>query len=212
MTDLTKAIPSNPWVKEETRYSRPEYILDVPAFAAALAAQLGGTVEATESGFAGSARIRVGELCLYVRTEHGAKFGRVEIHSGAPEATDKLHYSERPSFPSGSFDTARPLDRLAADIRRRIIEPAAEPTAKAKAKLEANNGHRAQLEAAAAELRAAFPTVQITIRDGTSVTQADVYYSRDGAHLSGRLNADGSLNVERIWGADTVQLFKALGL
>ena len=204
--------PANPFIKASDRYSRTEYYLDFESFAPALAKALGGTVADVEAGTIGSARLRVADLTLYIRPEFGAKFGRVEIMSGQPEPEKLIHYSDRPSFPSGSFDTGRALDKLAADIQRRIIAAAAAPAATLKARIEKTQSHRAKLEAAARELNAQFPAVQITVKDGTGVTHADVYYNHAGAYLYGRLNADGSLYVDRISGADPVKLFQALGL
>lgn len=175
-----------------------EMSLDTPRLVADLAKALGATVKPDEMAASefSPGTIIIGEMSIYVRSEHGAKKGRARISIGAPELARKLSHGGPDAFPAITVDASRPLDKLATEVRRRVIEPAAAPLAALKARIEGEHNARADCERHAARIRAAHPKANIAFRDA-STTEANFYMNTSGGYLTGRLQPDGRLYVDR---------------
>lgn len=178
------------------RYGRIEVEFDSKRFLSDLAAALGGTdVDPEYQG----GRFSVGELAMYLRQGWGAKARRVTINCGTTDkSAHQLAYARGrvPDFPEISIDPDRPLDAVVKDIRKRLIEPAAEPLAALKSLASEQADTVATLRAHAERINASYPG-SVTLRDETK-SEASFYLNSAGCYLSGRLNTDGSLYVDRL--------------
>lgn len=161
-------------------------------FATALAAELGAKTGEMEGGTYVVGHIALGDLALHLNAEYGAKMGRVKVSIGY---AGPYTYDRRISWPSITVDASRPLDKIAADVKRRVIEPAAAPLAQLREIEAALANGRAAVEAQAAKITKCYPFASVKVKTGEA--QADLYMNRD-VYLSGRLNANGSLYVDRL--------------
>jgi hypothetical protein len=168
-----------------------EHILNVNALAADLAPLVGGVVDPEDKHV-----IALGDLRIYIRAGYGAHKGRAEIGVHAPSVASQLNY-QRAQWPKMTADAGRPVEKIAAEIKRRVIEPAAPVLADLKAQLANQLDQRSQIEAHAEAIRKAFPMVSVKFEDGQR-TQAQVYGNAGGAYLSARLNPDGGLYPDRV--------------
>jgi hypothetical protein len=190
-------LTDHPYIREVEAYGRKERVFATAAFTADLAWALGARVEKPGDTY-DAGRIRHGALTLYVHGSRAHPLGRVEISAGAPELTRRL-IGRLPQFPSITLDAARPLDRLAADVRRRLVAPSDVIHAGLQDALAAQEAHRKNCEARVAELRAIFPTIQLDFTDDRT-TSARLYANGGGCYLAGRLESDGGLYVDRVGG------------
>lgn len=182
---------------ETERHGRTQIEFDSKRFLADLVAALGGSDADPE--YQGG-RFNVDGLAVYLRQGYGAKVRRVTVTSGtADKDAHRLAYARGsvPSFPSITIDPDRPLDVLVKDIKRRVIEASAEPMAALAALAAAQADTASQLKAAADRINAKFPGA-VTVSGDDTKRNADVYLNGAGSYLSGRLNADGTLYVDRV--------------
>lgn len=187
---------ANPYIVTPTVPHRGPYV-DAVAIAKDLAAAWGAELGECEPGAYGTGRVVFGDLVVTIRAD-SRKLGRIEAYSGAPaitRVTGTLHGVE---WPEASLDSGRGIAKIAADLKRRVVEPAAEPLAKAQAKLAALNADRENLERNAAALSGALPFLDISVPEDRTKWEAPVYASRNGVYLSGRLNSNGGLYLDRI--------------
>lgn len=161
-----------------------------PAFYAALAKALGATLTSEEHSMA---RMTLGDVALSFRQGYGANQRRVTVHAYAADATahQRAHRYGRPvSFPEATLDPTRPLDALAKDIRKRLIEKSAPALASIKEMDAAQLALTSTLEANATRLCQAFPRLTATIGD----SHADIH----GAGVSARMSRDGGLYLSNL--------------
>jgi len=97
--------------------------------------------------------------------------------------------------PRAKVSSSRPIEKIAADIKRRVIEPSAAPIAKLRALLAQRNESAVNLTKAAAALRKEFPSLKVEVKDGESYN-GSVW--NQGHYLSGSLYADGSVSISHI--------------
>ncbi|WP_066803316.1 hypothetical protein [Sphingomonas asaccharolytica] len=202
--------PANPFIvtPEDTR--RDPYV-DVAAVAKALAETWGATLGECEPGSWGIGRIVMDDLVVTV-TANDQKAGGIRVYTGAPTITRLTGTLYDVEWPAAKADTGKGIEKLAADLKRRVLDPAAESVAAARAKLATMNTDRENLERHAAALTAAFPFLDIRIPEGVNKWEAPVYVVKDGVNLMGRLNSDGGLYLDRlsIVGADRLPAFLAV--
>lgn len=119
------------------------------------------------------------------------------------------HYRPQ-SFPEARISSDKPLERIASEIRRRVIEPSAEPFAKVKADYADLQASQQGIQAQVAAVKAAFPWLKVDLEEGK--TEATVYANGGGAYLSGRLTKDGAIYVDRCGtiNADRAEAFLAV--
>ena len=159
------------------------------AFYAALAKALGATLKDTEDN--GYARMTVGSLALVFRQGYGANIRRMSgtAYAADPEAHSRAHRYGRPvKFPECTLDPTRPLDALARDVGKRLIEKSAPALASIAAMDAQQRANESAIEAAATDLRRAFPALRVEVKD----TSAQVWASG----LTARLDRDGALTFD----------------
>lgn len=170
------------------------------AFGRALAQMLGYAVDVDSPGsLYPSVKIDCGEgLKLYLRSEFGAKLGRVEVFASFDGPGHKLELSQRPAMPSATADSSRDMKAIAKDITRRVIDPARPAVEAYRTALAAREAVTTGLKEAARELEASFPGMQVTLRDDNA-TEAQIYFNRpDVGYLTGTLSPDGTCSLQRV--------------
>jgi hypothetical protein len=186
-------------------YGRPETVIDRAAIVRDLAKALGGTAE-IEEGHYGGCRVTFADgLIVGVYAEHGAKKGRARISAYGPSAmTRKVSRHAYPKFPEVTVDASRPAEAIARDVERRIMPDARAALAVLLTQAAEIDSARQEAERHAAEITAAFPSVQVTFKDADT-TEGAVYANGGGVYLSGRLNSAGGIYIDRIGGLNAEQ-------
>lgn len=205
---------NNPFIKELKTNGHSEMAVDRKAFALALAEVLHMTATwDDDAGRYAHVWIEAGEgLQITVTTPYGTSLGRVELRGYAPDERPTLDHNEWSKLPSITVDSARPIEALAKDIQRRLIEPARPVVDEGKAKIAAKRNLIDQLAATVASLKAEFPALSVDIeRNGTT---ANVYLNRNDSYITGTLWPDGHINLQRVSlpGADKAKALIALAL
>jgi hypothetical protein len=170
------------------------------AFGRALAQALGHAVHVDMPGsLYPNVTIDCGDgLKLYLRSEYGAKLGRVEVFAAFDGPGHRLETHERPKLPSAGADSARSIEALAKDITRRVIEPARPAIAAYRDALAKRENVTAGLKGMAKAMEASFPGLQVTLRDDNA-TEAQIYFNRpEVGYLTGTMNADGKCSFQRV--------------
>lgn len=167
--------------------------LDVAALARDLAPLLGAQQVKDDNGD-WRALLDLDGLRLWLSPEHGARKGRVEIGCSDPRM-HRLHYGASSfRWPTITADASRPLDKIAAEIKRRVIEPGRLALDGVSEKLAAQDADDAQLAAHVAALRARFPFLRIDVKQDV----ASIYGGKAGASFTGRMRSDGVISAERV--------------
>lgn len=187
------------------KYGRRE--MNLEAFGRDLATALGYPLTVEGHGSFADCTLDAGDgLTLILRAEYGAKLGRVSVYCRIPGA-GKLDHHQRPNAPNATVDSSRDMTAIAKDVMRRVVEPGrlvAAETAELVAKREATcNG----LKDIATALMAEFPGLSINTRENE--TRADVYFNQNGCYLTGNLEPDGRLSIQR-FSVDTPERARAL--
>jgi hypothetical protein len=204
----------HPYLHTVQRPFGPERVFDMARFAADLAPLIGAAVAWRDDCDPHNERPRLERndgLVLYPSSPYHVPAGRVRIGIGAPEIERRLKYRpDKAKFGEITLDASRPLDKIAADVRRRLIEPAALPLAAFRLALAEQDADRARCEAHVAAICERFPNVSAKFADERD-TQATLYANGGGAFLSARLCSDGGLYVDRVGGvgADRAMAFIA---
>ena len=115
----------------------------------------------------------------------------------------KLDYNNTPrgdeyKLPEATVSAERPLQAIAADIKRRVIEPAKAPIAKRREYAATLAKQANDLASTCARLRERFPGLSVTLKNGATYS-ASLYHNTDaGPYLSGQVHADGSMSIDRL--------------
>lgn len=111
------------YLVEVERYGRKEYEFETERFTRDLAAALGGEYLSSDCN-RGSIKLGAEELTIY-SLWNGR--GRVECSMYAPDVphSDRNYYSADHKTAEATVSSARPIEKIAADIRRRVIEASA---------------------------------------------------------------------------------------
>lgn len=159
-------------------------------FYAALAAALGATDLETENR---AGRMTIGDVRLCFRQGYGANAKRLtaSAYAADKDASARAYRYGRPlKFPEATFDPTRPVDALARDIGKRLIEKSAPALAAIREMDASQQALTGALETQAAAIRRRHPALQVTVKDH----EAQVY----GSGVSARMSRDGSLYFDRI--------------
>ncbi len=175
-----------------------EVFTDRAAFAAALAPHLGGTFtrdpESPEGATYGVVRIELTTLGLriVIHAKHGANSrGRLSL---AICAAGPLAYDNGVKFPSSiTIDSGRPLETLARDVSRRLIEPSAGPLAALRQRAAEKAAAEQSAESTLASLQKRFPGARFSL--ASDRVQVDVS-GPSGLYIHARMR-DGRLYIER---------------
>ncbi|MGX1098871.1 hypothetical protein [Amorphus sp. MBR-141] len=150
--------------------------LDVSAFVRDLAGAMGGSVEPDKSDIPDDMRHSAaftldGNSLSFSRVYN--KPDRVEIHISADDvqARDRDHYTKAHKAASATLSTSRPLDKIAADVWRRVIEPSQDALAGQRERRDVLATRRAEIVETVERLRAALPESHVDIEsDGLSAS------------------------------------------
>jgi hypothetical protein len=201
------------YIIEREQHGRNERSVDVERFTADLAKALGGTVIPRDQYPDRYAEFSLDDTVVTVsRGWAHREFDKVTI--GIEAADVRFTYNDRPSgadyrTPKATVSVTRPLARIVADVKRRVIEPAKAPLAKLRDHAAMVAKRTSDLAATAERLRRDYPGLDVSIKNGSSYS-GTLYRNRDGApYLSGNFNADGSVNIERL-GSLTADQFERL--
>jgi hypothetical protein len=196
---------SNPYVKTETKYGREERSLDIHRFARDLAKAIGGKVIPQAPGEIINERYASIEIDGAAIGLTGG-WGRNDLEKVAVRISPlglKLSYNDTPrgdefKTPEAKVSTARPLATIAADIKRRVIDPGAAPIAKLREHAAACVQQATDLRATADRLRKRYPGLSVTVKD--DARHSAPFYRNDnkGPYLSGTVYPDGSASIERV--------------
>ena len=193
-------------------YTWNRHKIDLPAFARDLAKELGGTVVPRENGDPSDSdtwqNIRVGteELRLSANNHKG----RVTVGIFAPDIKhddrntyDKTHRTEDATVnPDG-----RPIATIAKDIKRRVIDASQEALRKQREYAAEIAKSRDNFAAQLAKLQKAAPRLRIDHK--TRDRQAGIYLPNCEHYISGRMDSDGKITIERMYSL-TVEQFLAM--
>jgi hypothetical protein len=113
-------------------------------------------------------------------------------------------------MPSIKISVDRPMERLAADIKRRLIEPAREPAEKRREYVAKLNESAANLTLTADKLRKRFPG--LTVRMEKDATHSGtVYHNSSGTpYLNGRFYADGKVSIDQLGSLSAAQFERVM--
>lgn len=192
------------------RYGVDNQLLDVAEFGKALAEALGGTLGETERGAYGRAVIDMGDdLTLTVL---GAQSGdKARIYASSPlrhPAAGSPLYGDQFKMPEATVSASRPIEKIAADIKRRVIALAATPLANIREELARRQSSVSTLGTNAATLREAFPSLEITVDERNEVASV---WGRD-TYLTARMYPNGSLVLDRIGALDADKARRILAI
>lgn len=187
------------FITTETKYGREEKRFGLCGFARAIAAHLDGYSVDTrdeESSYP-SATLVKGDARINLRNGYGAKFGKIEFaayHTGAAVLDS---YARSLGVNNVTLDGTRDVAKIAADLKRRMLDKLPGAIAAVDARIAERSARVDGLASIVAELQTAFPGLSINRRDGNA-TSADVYFNHDGRYLTGSINADGCLSIQRL--------------
>lgn len=196
---------SNPFLITETKYNRDEQVLDLHAFAVALAKALKGKIIRHDADSIANDRyvsIEIeGAILGLTKGWKKSELEKVEVRIGPIGL--KLGYNDTPrgdeyKTPEASVSTGRPMDKIVADITRRVIEPGKAPIAKLHEHAATCNQQANELLATAERFRKRDPNMKITVKDGERFS-AGLYRNVTGQpYLSGNIRSDGSVTLDHL--------------
>lgn len=208
MTTNTAA-PGSPFIVRETIHGHERAYIDLAGLATALAPLLGGTVGECEPGQYGRGQMVFGDLRVFLLATPNQ---RLDVRCGAPALQRITGHSSNTVWPSITLGLGKGLDRIAADIKRRVLDKAAKPLDDTRRTFDEIAARRARLVEAVERFRAAVPQASVTIPEDVCAWRARLYYNANGFYCSGTVDADGDVSLERTSTihADKVAAFFAL--
>lgn len=179
------------------RYGRTESVVDLPRFAADLARELGGQVEPEGEYPNERQRVTVGADRLFVSANNYSAKARVAVSVDAADVGhgERNTYARDHKTESATVDpNGRPIARIAADIKRRVLEASAPALARQREYAAQQRAARSDLESAVESLARAVPAVCVNVADDK--LSASLYIAEP--YFSGRMSADGRITAERM--------------
>ncbi len=208
------------YIITEEKYGRSEQVLDLHSFAKDLCKALSGKLTARDKDEIANDRyasFTLGESKIGL-TKCWKKSELDKVSVTIAPANFNLSYNDTPrgpeyKTPEATVSTSRPLDKIVADIKRRVIEPSKAPIAKLREHAAACDQQRSDLRDIASNLRSRYPLLQVTVKDGERFSGKLYRNSNDEPYLSGSVHADGSVSIDRLGSltpAQFARLMKAL--
>lgn len=195
----------SPYVTTIEKYNRPEQVLDLHRFAADVCKLLKGKiVQQKHDEIVNERYVSIeidGAVLGLTKGWKRSELDKVTVNIGPLGL--KLAYNDTPrgpeyKTPEATVSTARPLDKIVADIKRRVIEPGKAPIAKLHEHAATCDQQRNSLVAVAADLRKRYPMLQVTVKDGERFSAGLYRNANDEPYLSGSVRADGSVSIDRL--------------
>ncbi|WPM81387.1 hypothetical protein R5W60_06850 [Brucella pseudintermedia] len=179
----------------ESRDSYGHFQFDIAAFGRDLAAVMGLAAE-LEVGRYGSAKL-IWPEGFHATLSFSFKSDKKVVIRGWCDDNNKIEwYGDRVSFPAISVNPSRDLSAIAKDIQRRLVGPAKEALEKVRAKVAEQNDKGNRLAAVVKEYTERFPGLSVTMYPGNS-REASIYLNAHDNYLSGSVDSDGRLNIQR---------------
>jgi hypothetical protein len=184
-------------------WNRESY-LDTRQLAGDLAPLLGGKVLAKaadddmQSPVYESAIIELpGGLQIHVCTSWRDRVSKWVFRTGVDwRITGKLNGHYRGvNFPSANISASKTVERIAADIKRRLVEPSQAPLAEIMKNFADLQADTQEIAARMADLSTRFPW--LTVRAEKDGTEIELYVNSGGSYLSARLSRSGTLYLDR---------------
>lgn len=186
------------------RYGRAETITDIQSFARDLSSALGGSpldkVPEERIDAEGQASFRLGPDTIHVSTNHYGSKGRVKVRIVASDVgpDDRDIYNKAHRTQEAAVDpNARDIKRIAADIKRRVIDPSQEALARQREYAEQRKAGRSGLAGYLAQMVQACPSMQALKRHPHDTT-AGLHSGAAGHYIQGTLHEDGTVSIDRI--------------
>lgn len=169
--------------------------MDLHKLTAEVCALLGGKNESQSEHAMTRFVILDGAVALVMRTGYGATANKVTISAFLP-FEDVLQYHQRAKFESITVTGTRPAEAVAKEIKRRLLDGVEIKIAEALARVNAHNETKTTVKARAAKWAQDFPGLSVTVNDdGLS---ARLYFNKSGKYLSGDMQRDGSISIQRL--------------
>lgn len=126
--------------------------------------------------------------------------GKVHVYITAPDVPHgdwSTYDKEQRTVDATVSPDARSIEAIAKDINKRVIEANAPALAKRRAHAAQQKANRDGIAKHCADLKAAIPGLDIRLKDGE---QRATFYGNGGfdGYLSGTINTDGSISLERL--------------
>jgi hypothetical protein len=180
-------------------HGRTRHEIDLARFTADLARELGGSMVAAQHGehYIAFEGFKISLNDGWRQSERGKAI------VGIRELEWKWLGSDEPSgerfrFPSIRVSVDRPLDKIAADIKRRLIEPAGPIAEARKAHADKIAGSRSDLASVAAKLRTNWPSLSVRHDADASYSGSIHRNANNGPYLDGRFYNDGRVSIDRL--------------
>jgi len=180
-------------------HGRTRHEIDLVRFTADLAKALGGRVLDAEHG---EHRIALDGFKISLG-DGWRQSERGKAILGIRELEWQWLGSDEPSgegfrFPSIRVSVDRPLDKIAAEVKRRLITPAGPVAAARKAHAEKIATAKSDLARVAAKLRKDWPSLDVRHDADASYNGSFHRNSNGGPYLDGRFYKDGRITIDRI--------------
>lgn len=169
--------------------------IDMPRFAKDLAKALKGKVG--PDGEATRQTVLLPEhLSLFLYTSYSDARVRVSISASDVPHGDRNFYDKTHKTSEATLDPCkRTIDKIAADIQRRVIDASAPAIEAQRAYAAVQVARRNGLTEAMAEIKRKMPSLNISQRQGEDQR---AYFFTEGHDASGQLYADGTVSIERM--------------
>lgn len=181
--------------------------IDMPRFAADLAAELGGSASPWDATYPrGAQRISLpGNDYLFLRPDDYRK--RVVVSAGAADvkhAERNLYAKDHEPASANVNPDGRQIAAIARDVKRRVIDASAAALAKQREYADEMRQNAGVIAAAAARLG---ELVNVTVADDGQGAQ--IYLNRNGVYVTARLQYGGKVAIDRI-GSISEEKFAAI--
>jgi hypothetical protein len=184
-------------------YGRKETVTDVQSFARDLSKALGGgpiipNNEGHDNSYFASFMLGT-DLISMTGNRYGSK-GRIEVRISAPDVKhdDCNHYDKTHNTQTATVSPdARTIERIACDIRKRVIDASQEALKLQRAYAAQKNSQRNGISEHMEALKAAMPALRVT-RQSERDLSASIYGGGESAYVSATLNAGGTVSISHI--------------
>lgn len=182
---------------------------DLERFTADLAKELGGKVQ-REEGDIDRTHIVLGTERLDVVGNTWGLKGRVRVSIWAPDVRrdERGYYGDkRMRTETATIDpNKRTMAAIAKDIKRRVVEGSKEALRLQREYADTVRKGRADIKKHAAQLHES-TGIDVTVNEGER--NARVYWNAGGVYISGTLNTDATVSIDRI-GSMPLERFEAV--
>lgn len=195
---MTNTANENPFVFTNGSAGYERRYVEAAKVAEALAAAWGASLGESEPGEYGLGRVVFESgLIVTVRTD-SRKLGKIEVFSSCPSLERKLASYSRPKFPKASADTAKGIEKLAADLKRRVVDAAEIPLAQIKQRFASHTADREALKKHAWAIEADIPGLRVDIPQDETKTEGTIRGQLGGVYVTARLSSSGSVSIDRL--------------